>query len=49
MLPIIRPAGIYVVEPGALPEIYDGGCGVIDLEYDVASDVILSFACHGSA
>jgi hypothetical protein len=49
MLPIDRPASIYVVAPGALPETYDGGCGVIELEYDVASEVIVALACHGNA
>lgn len=41
--------GIRVVTSDDLPDISDGGCGVIELEYDVASDHVISLACHGSA
>ncbi|HYI47902.1 MAG TPA: hypothetical protein VEX35_05495 [Allosphingosinicella sp.] len=33
----------------ALPAIMDGGCGVIELSYDVAEDRIEGAACHGEA
>ena len=44
-----KKPGVSVVAPSDLPEIYDGGCGVIDLAYDVASEQIVSLECHGSA
>jgi hypothetical protein len=32
-----------------LPRILDGGCGVIDLEYDVETHRLVFATCHGEA
>jgi hypothetical protein len=42
-------ADVYIVDFDALPTIYDGGCGVIEVVFDIASEAVVSLYCHGSA
>jgi hypothetical protein len=44
-----RRRGVHIVDPDGLPEINDGGCGTIELVFDVASEQIVSLECQGSA
>jgi hypothetical protein len=39
--------GVYVDETA--PDIFDGGCGVFHVVYDVDADVVLSHYCNGTA
>jgi hypothetical protein len=41
--------GIDVVDPTRLPVVFDGGCSVIDIEYDVESHMFKRVTCHGDA
>jgi hypothetical protein len=43
-----KPAGIYVVgSQKELPRIFDGGCSVINMIYDVEAGQIVSLECNG--
>ena len=45
----LRPAkGVHIVSTmGQLPMIMDGGCNVVDVNYDADSDQIIYIRCHG--
>ena len=43
-----RP-GVRIISIHDLPEIEDGGCALIDVEYDVAADRLTPLRCHGMA
>src|ERR1700761_6006541 len=38
---------IYIVPPAQEPFVYDGGCSMIDAEFDAETKVLLGIACHG--
>jgi hypothetical protein len=45
-----KPAGVYIVaNQGKFPVIFDGGCGIVNLVYDVDTSKLLSFNCNGVA
>jgi len=43
------PRGTHIVPENALPMILDGGCGVIEVRFDVAAGRALWAACNGLA
>lgn len=44
------PAGVIIVDkPGAWPTIFDGGCDVIHVTYNLATDDVLELVCNGVA
>jgi hypothetical protein len=49
ILGLDQPPGRYWVTPEQMPGIEDGGCGVVNVTYDVASDHIESVGCNGLA
>ncbi len=44
-----KSPGIYIVAERELPGVDDGGCGVIELFYDMAEDSLTSLQCNGNA
>jgi hypothetical protein len=42
-----EPPSIHVVEESALPRIVDGGCGIVNLLYDVEDARIVYIYCNG--
>ena len=40
---------LYVTTPEKLPRVLDGGCGVVNVEYDVTTNRFLSVTCNGEA
>ena len=45
-----KPAGIHIVAtPKNFPVIYDGGCSVINVLYDVDAARLVSLTCNGRA
>jgi hypothetical protein len=43
-----RP-GIYIVAEDGLPSVFDGGCSVVNLLYDLETARIVSISCNGIA
>lgn len=44
------PPGVIIVDkPDAFPMIFDGGCDVIHVTYDLATDEVLELFCNGVA
>jgi len=44
-----RQPGIYPVATyKQFPRIMDGGCGIVEIEYDLATNSILKLKCHGN-
>lgn len=41
--------GITFSDPAHLPNVFDGGCGVIDVEYEVEARLVTRLSCHGVA
>jgi hypothetical protein len=48
-LPPDKPAGIYIGAESDFPGIMDGGCGVVNLLYDVKAARIVWIRCNGYA
>ena len=42
-------AGALIVKEAEAPHILDGGCGVINLKYDVDGQKVISLFCNGEA
>jgi len=42
-------AGVRIVEREKMPDVLDGGCGVINLKYDIERKEIIAFFCNGEA
>ncbi len=42
-------AGVRIVEREKMPEVLDGGCGVVNLKYDIERKEVLAFFCNGEA
>ncbi len=46
----MKPAGVYIVSSEKeFPIIFDGGCGIVNLVYDVEKAQLVSLACNGLA
>jgi hypothetical protein len=46
----MKPAGIYVVDSEKdFPLIFDGGCSIVNLVYDVETARLVSLKCNGYA
>ncbi|WP_454831483.1 hypothetical protein [Pseudoxanthomonas wuyuanensis] len=41
--------GVHIVPPEKLPRIFDGGCSVVRLEYEMPTKQVVSISCAGSA
>lgn len=39
----------WVTNDGALPQVSDGGCDYIDVEFDLVTATVTRLACHGEA
>ena len=39
--------GVHIVTPEKVPKIFDGGCSLIDLKYDVVMNVVVDVSCNG--
>lgn len=45
-----RSAGVTIVDkPGDWPDVADGGCGVIHVTYNLATDEVIELQCNGVA
>jgi hypothetical protein len=42
-------SSINIVSPESFPSVFDGGCGVIYMLYDVATEGVISIECNGEA
>ena len=46
----MKPAGIYIVEDeNEFPTIFDGGCAVMRVVFDVEANHVVSLKCNGLA
>lgn len=39
----------WYAKPGMLPQVDDGGCAFVDIEFDPKTSAVLSAECHGPA
>jgi hypothetical protein len=44
-----KGGGVEILDHRDPNVVFDGGCGFIDLSYDVDAKRVISFACHGYA
>ncbi|WP_158755342.1 hypothetical protein [Dyella sp. S184] len=42
-------AGVQIVSPAQSPKIFDGGCSIINMKYDVERKKVVSIFCNGAA
>ena len=40
---------IFITTPEGLPRVLDGGCGVVNVEFDVTANRFLAVTCNGEA
>jgi hypothetical protein len=46
----MKPAGVYMVgSEREFPIVFDGGCGVMHVVYDVDASLVVSLRCNGDA
>lgn len=39
--------GVHIIAPSEAPKIFDGGCSLIDLKYDVEKKLVVDLSCNG--